>query len=82
MGSASRQATSRVGAAEMLSALRGPCGADERQMFGIVIKLDEVELWGRQYDEVKGRCKFCGLDGKSRTGKSRFAVNCTPPDDS
>ena len=49
-------------------------------MFVTVIKLDEVELWDRQYDEVKGRCKFRGLDGKSRTGKSRFAANRTLPE--
>ena len=63
----------------MLSALRGPCGADDRQMFVAVIKIDEVELWERQYDEVKVRYKLRGLDGKSRAGKSRFAADRMPP---
>ena len=80
LGSASRQATSLVGVADTLSALCGPCGADDRQTFVILIKIDEVELWDRQYDEVKGRYKFLVLDGKRSTSKSRFTANRTLPE--
>lgn len=43
-------------------------------------RIEDVEVWDRQYDEVKDRYKFLVLDGKSRTGKSRFAANRTSPE--
>ena len=39
-----------------------------------------VEKWDQQYTELMDRYKFLVLDGKSRTGKSRFAANRTTPE--
>ena len=39
-----------------------------------------VEEWDQQYNEVLDRYKFLVLDGRSRTGKSRFAANRTSPE--
>ena len=43
-------------------------------------RLEAVEEWDREYDEVKDRYKFLVLDGRSRTGKSRFAASRTLPE--
>ena len=49
-------------------------------MFVSVVILAEIELWDRQYDEVKDRYKFLVLDGKSRAGKNRFAASRVLPE--
>ena len=43
-------------------------------------KIKEVEEWDAQYLELQDRYKFLVLDGKSRTGKSRFAASRTSPE--
>lgn len=42
--------------------------------------IPEVQEWLEQFKEVNDRYKFLVLDGKSQTGKTRFAANMTTPD--
>jgi hypothetical protein len=41
--------------------------------------LPSVEEWKLQYSKVKSRYLFLVLDGKSQTGKTRFAYSLSPP---
>ncbi len=43
------------------------------------ITIPEVEAWKEQYQQAKSRYKFLVLDGKSQTGKTRFAYSLSPP---
>ena len=43
-------------------------------------KIDAVDKWLEQYKVLKDRYVFLCLDGKSQTGKTRFAANLTSAD--
>ena len=43
------------------------------------ISIPEVELWKKQYPCTLSRYRFLVLDGRSGTGKTRFAYSLSPP---